>query len=60
MHSSVCGMIPSSAAMIRTAMSVICAPRARNALNVRLREAVAAENYEEAARLRDELNRLGT
>lgn len=33
---------------------------ARNALNVRLREAVAAENYEEAARLRDELNRLGT
>ena len=33
MHSSVCGMTPSSAAMMRTAMSVICAPRARIALN---------------------------
>ena len=33
MHSSVCGMMPSSAATMRTAMSVICAPRARIALN---------------------------
>ena len=33
MHSSVCGMMPSSAAMMRTAISVSCAPRARIALN---------------------------
>ena len=33
MHSSVCGMMPSSAAMMRIAMSVIWAPRARIALN---------------------------
>lgn len=33
---------------------------ARNALNVRLKQAVAAENYEEAARLRDELKQLNT
>ena len=32
MHSSVWGMMPSSAAMMRTAMSVIWAPRARIAL----------------------------
>ena len=32
--------------------------RERNALHVRLREAVAAENYEEAARLRDALKEL--
>ncbi len=31
---------------------------ARNSLNVRLKNAVAAENYEEAARLRDELKKL--
>ncbi len=31
---------------------------ARNSLQARLEEAVAAENYEEAARLRDELKRL--
>ena len=33
---------------------------ARNSLNVRLKNAVAAENYEEAARLRDELKKLDT
>ena len=33
---------------------------ARNSLNVRLRNAVAAEDYEEAARLRDELKKLDT
>lgn len=33
---------------------------ARNSLNVRLKNAVAAEDYEEAARLRDELKNLGT
>jgi protein arginine kinase activator len=33
---------------------------ARNSLNVRLKNAVAAENYEEAAKLRDELKKLGT
>jgi len=33
---------------------------ARNALTVRLKEAVDSENYEEAARLRDELNKLDT
>ena len=32
--------------------------RERNALSVRLREAVEAEDYEEAARLRDELKKL--
>ena len=32
--------------------------RERNALNVQLREAIEAENYEEAARLRDELKKL--
>ena len=32
--------------------------RERNALNVRLKEAIETENYEEAARLRDELKRL--
>jgi len=31
-----------------------------NALEVRLREAIEAENFEEAARLRDELKRLDT
>lgn len=34
--------------------------RERNALNVQLKEAVNAENYEEAARLRDELKKLET
>ncbi len=33
--------------------------RERNALQVQLQQAVASENYEEAARLRDELKRLG-
>ena len=33
MHSSVCGIMPSSAATMSTAMSVTCAPRARIALN---------------------------
>ena len=32
----------------------------RNALNARLKNAVAAEDYEEAARLRDELKKLDT
>ena len=34
--------------------------RARNSLEARLKTAVAAENYEEAARLRDELKQLDT
>ncbi len=33
---------------------------ARNSLNARLKNAVAAEDYEEAARLRDELKKLDT